>query len=79
MPTRSSIPEEKKYFRSNAVIKAANYCARKFCSVENNEKNEYFIKYCTKKINKVLRGRSSHKDIQIESIQKEIEVFNKMF
>ena len=61
------------------IMKEAHGCASKMKHAINDEEKWYFTKYCSKKVQKTMNFKSSPKKEIMETIQRKIDAFEKMF
>ena len=60
----------------HSILKSARYCARKF---EMKHTNQYFVKYCSRKINKIIDNQEMPNDAQLASIEGVLNLYDKTF
>ena len=70
---------KKKRCSVEAILKAAKYCARRFNKESEQINDQHFLRYCNKKINKLLRKETLPNIENCESILSILNVYDNIY
>ena len=63
----------------NCILKTAEYCARKFSENQQQDKKDYFLRYCLKKASTLIQDQPLPNTDEKASMQRTLDVYDQMY